>query len=264
LIVEFDLGSDVIVRSGVGKMTSDNEISANARPTSALKAIESRFEAAESVDECLTALQSGFGYFRVQNYVLLPDTPNLFPILTCPSQRASATGARLQSSSPPLVRHAFPLKDRPQVPFKMGDFVKQKRQETGDSSQEDAVRSFDLANATVLPLKGETESACLFIVENDEDIEAGKLLAIQSICSLALAKIERLHQRHDQPLGGATLSRLEVSLLNGMAKGRRHDEIASDHGVSPHTISVFSNQIARKLGASSIRQAISMTSGHSE
>ena len=241
-----------------------------AGSVSELSFIVQQLGSAKRVEGCVEALQSCFDHFQLADYILLPSRPQLLPMVTSKNSVAIATGRRLEAQQQ-SGEALFSLRSVPQFPFKVSDLADLDALKNAAPTADDHEPTLELDDTYVLPVRGDEEKAYLFIWDSGNAVPEDKMLALQAICANSIKRIEELHRQQEDdgaqtPLSSPSplsplspLSQIELSLLKGLASGRRQDEIAQDYGLSPHTISLFSNQIAKKLGARSIRQAISLT-----
>lgn len=227
--------------------------------TTALSSIVRQLGNAQGVDGCVKALQSCFELFQLTDYLLLPSSPRLLPVVSSQNPDVLAVGKRLEAyrqSGAPI----FSSSTIPQFPFKASELNEVDALLSNSHEQLPDSGALKLDDTYVLPVRGDAERAFLFIWDSAEDLAEARMLALQAICANSIKRMEELQRQQQIDGPQAPLTQIELSLLHGMANGRRQDEIAQDYGLSPHTISLFSNQITKKLGAASIRQAISMTS----
>lgn len=214
---------------------------------------------AEGVEDCIEALQTCFDHFQLADYILIPNSSRLLPIVSSRNPAVYEVEKRLeaqrQSGAPILSSQSVP-----QFPFKASELKDADSLMPDPSDLQQENDALKLTDTYVLPVQGDEEKALLFIWDDFEDLAEARMLALQAICTNSIKRMELLQRQHQEDGLLAPLSQIELSLLKGMASGRRQDEIAQDYGLSPQTISLFSNQITKKLGASSLRQAISMTS----
>ena len=210
---------------------------------------------AERVEDCIEALERIFAHFQLADYILLPNRSRSLPMVTSKSAAVLALGKRLEACQ--ATNPAFLTAALPQFPFRASDMADPAMMTPESETTLDS-NFLSLNDAYVVPVQGDAEKALLFIWGPAGPIAEDQVLALQAVCTNSIKRIEGLlHQQGNADLL-APLSQIELSLLKGMASGRKQDEIAQDHGLSPQTISLFSIQITRKLGANSLRQAISL------
>ena len=210
---------------------------------------------AERVEDCIDARECCFAHYQLADYILLPNNPRGLPMITSKSAEILALAKRLEACQE--KNSAFSFATLPQFPFRASDMTDLAMLMPEPDTALDG-NCVSLNDAYVLPVQGDTEKALLFIWGSDGALAEDQMLALQAVCTNSIKRIEGLQHQQDNEDPLAPLSQIELSLLKGMASGRKQDEIAQDYGLSPQTISLFSNQITRKLGANSLRQAISL------
>ena len=220
-----------------------------------LAAIVKQLINAERVEDCIEALECCFAHYQLADYILLPNYPRGLPMVTSKSASVLALGKRLEACQE--KNSVFSSATLSQFPFKASEMADPAMTMSEPETTLDG-NCLSLNDAYVLPLQGDTEKALLFIWGPEGALAEDQMLALQAVCTNSIKRIEGLQQQHDNEGPLAPLSQIELSLLKGMASGRKQDEIAQDYGLSPQTISLFSNQITRKLGANPLRQAISL------
>ncbi|MEP0943035.1 MAG: LuxR C-terminal-related transcriptional regulator [Rhizobiaceae bacterium] len=244
---------------GLGNMTSGAGTSAVGRSANDLTAIVANLGNADSVDFCVGALQGCFNHFNIPDYVLLPKDTNRLPTITSQSPLSLAAGQRLEIHQQRSNQSLFGSRSVPQFPFKATELPELNSIICDEGQTAEGTAVLNLDDSYVLPVRGDVEKAYLFVFNCQEDLYDDKLLTLQAICANSIQRIEKLQPKWASSGQPDSLSGLELSLLKCMASGCKQDDIAQEYGVSPNTISVFSSQIAKKLGASSIRQALAMT-----
>ena len=210
-----------------------------------------RIEEADTVEMCVSNLQACFDYFNLGEYVLFPKNRQFLPTVNSKTPVAIETEARLLTQERQTGQSPFSPEGESPFPFKA----------TGlQAADPEPMASPALDGLQVLPVHGESEKAHLVICKPVEDLPEERLLAVQAICANSIHQIERINRRNSAK--SSSLSDLEESLLDSIAKGRNQDEIAREFGLSPNTISLASNNISKRLGADTIRQAASMRGGN--
>ena len=240
-------------------MVANTDKSTSANVAGLLGAMLHQLRATETIEDCIDRLRACYAAFEIDEFVLFPDNLTHIPIVA--SDNAAARNAEKHLQSIRLALHSTPQScdELPQFPMTMPDFLDQTGLCPAGQGGRELAKSYNMEDGHVLPLRGNGQKALLVILNRIESTELARLLALQAISASTIHHIDRLGKQREQAVTIA-LSPLEHTFLEGMASGRKKDDIAAEHGLSPHTMSVFSGQIARKLGANTIGEAISMTS----